>query len=508
MRRKNDREAPADKSKGEVVKVPIDTTSEAVLLGAVVNDPELRRQYLPLPPEFFFGSGHAAMWRALRELFRLGHEYSSSAVLLVDAEVEVETLESYVRTYREKPPNVRLHVERVRWNRAKKEAADGSVARFIEAFRDAASSPTKVKQAADALAASFSGHGDMRYLRSSHEIVVEHAKELRARRAGERVYRYGLPGLDLFGPNDFREVKEDYSDGTHRMVRQSLDGKPRMVPGPRPGDLTIVTGVSGGGKTTAMTRMILNMIYEQPPRRVLWGAWEQQDGPSLELLASFSLGLSRTHIMTGHFSDQDERDLLEAMEHLGSRVRFFDLPFGRDPDQERRYNRENLNVIHQHLAESGCDVFVMDLFTDALEETDPQEEAKALVRIKQMAIDCRCHIFLLHWLRHKGLAEREDKRPTADLMTGSGAYLGKSDNVLAFHRPGLYSGADDRLECHVLKQRNGPYPLAIEFDWDGEYGEILNGRTLELAKPGDRGGMDDFLGDAKSPPRQGRRKRY
>ena len=67
---------------------------------------------------------------------------------------------------------------------------------------------------------------------------------------------------------------------------------------------------------------------------------------------------------------------------------------------------------------------------------------------------------------------------------------------------------DDRLECHVLKQRNGPWPLAVAFDWDGEFGEILNGRTLQLAKPGDRTAMDDFMGDAKSLPRQGRRKRY
>src|SRR5690242_712324 len=131
MRRKNDRAAP-EKTKGEVVKVPIDTTSEAVVIGAVVNDPEARRQYLMLPADYFYGGGHAAMWRALQELFRLGHEYSPSAVTLIDAEVEAETLDGYVKTYREKAFNVRLHIDRVRWNRAKKEAADGSVARFIE----------------------------------------------------------------------------------------------------------------------------------------------------------------------------------------------------------------------------------------------------------------------------------------------------------------------------------------------------------------------------------------
>ncbi len=505
MRRKS--EAKPDKP-GEVVKVPIDTTSEAVLIGALVADPQLRRALLPLPPEYFFGSGHAAMWRVLRELFQAGHEYSRETVTLLDAEVEAEVLDGYAKSYREHARNVTLHVERVKWNKAKKDAAEGSVARFIEAFRDPGASPAKVKAAADVMAASFAGHGDMRYLRSSHEIVQEHAREIRARRAGERVYSYGLPGLDLYGPNDFREALVELEDGSKRRERVSLDGKPRMVPGPRPGDITIVTGVSGSGKTTAMTRMILSMIHDVPRRRVLWGAWEQQDGPSLELLATIALGLSRTHVLTGQFCSQDETDLLEKMEELGSLVRFFDLPFGRDSDQERRYNRENLNVIHQHVAESGCDVFVMDLFTDALEETDPQEEAKALVRIKQMAIDCKCHIFLIHWLRHKGLAEREDKTPTADLMTGSGAYLGKSDNVLAFHRPGLYAGEDNVLECHVLKQRNGPYPLAVAFDWEGEYGTIENGRTLELAKPGDRGGMEDFLGDAK-PARHGKgRKRF
>jgi len=41
------------------------------------------------------------------------------------------------------------------------------------------------------------------------------------------------------------------------------------------------------------------------------------------------------------------------------------------------------------------------------------------------------------------------------------------------------------LEVDVLKQRRGPWPLAVEFDWDGERGLITGGRPIPYEQPGE-----------------------
>lgn len=248
--------------------------------------------------------------------------------------------------------------------------------------------------------------------------------------------------------------------------------------------------------------MVLNMIdpldSKRTRRRVLWGAWEQGGGVSLELIACMRLGLSRTAMRTGAFNRQDRDDLLAEMDRLGAYLRIFDLPFGRESDEKRKYNRENMNLLHQYVAESGCDVVVLDLFHMSLEDRDVDAVTSALYRAKGIAKETNTHVFLVHQLR-KDVESREDNRPTRESLSGSGAWVDAADNVLAFHRPGLYAGSDDKIEVHVLKQRHGPWPLAVEFDWDGEYGSIENGRTLVLAKSGEATSMDNFLGESARP---------
>lgn len=502
-RKKPSREERREKE--QVVKITFDTGNEVVVIAAVIADERARRRYINTPPDYFRGKGHAEMWSALQEIYRRGLEYSPEAVREIAGEsVDVSLLDEYTRSRPEAPPNLAFHVEQLRWHKARFDAATGSVSEFLELFRDTTADPDRVKAAARKIYQTFQGTGDLRYLRDSHSVVVEHERELQSRMEGRALYPYGIEGLDFYGPDDYRDVKRD-----GKTERVPLSGRARMIPGCAPGDITVVAGRSGSGKTTGLASMILSMIdpkSDRRPRKVLWGSWEQGDGDSLELLACLSLGLSRTDIMSGQYGPEHKRELLDEMERLGTRIRFFKLPFGKDSDEKRRYNRENLNLIHQYVAESGCDVGVFDLFHMSLEDRDVDAVTGALYRMKGVADDTRAHLFLVHQIK-KVVETLEDPRPTRESLSGTGSWIDVADTVLAPHRPGIYSGDDDKVQWGVLKQRNGPWPMWIECDWDGEFGTMTGGRTLLLPKQGEKSAIDSWMGDAEDARQSRGRKR-
>lgn len=490
-------------SKPEELRVAVDAVNEAVVIASVVADPEARRRYLNLPVDYFHGTGHAEMWAALQELYRRGLEYSSEAIRSVASpgSFDAEVLDEYVRARPAPAANVAHHVERLRWEKTRVEVARGVLPLFLDAFRSPSADGDRVKSLARQLGQAFGAAGDMRYLRTAKMVAKAHAPELRSRRLGQAVYPFGIPGLDDYGPDDKREVKRD-----GQTVVKSLAGRARMVPGLYPGMLTVMTGLSGSGKTTATARMVLAQAARG--RKTLWGAWEQSSDMTLELAAVLSLGFSRTDFMEGRYAEEDEREVLEEMERFDGRVEFFELPFGRSRGERGEYlNDRNLDLIHQYVAERRPDVFIADVFRYALYDQGPKDETLAIARMLGVAAECRTHVVLINHLNLKDVERRPDKRPTRDAVFGSSSWINTADNVVAAHLPAKYHTAGDpfKMELHVLKQRYGDWPLAVEFDWDAEYGEILGGQTLEVNKPGEQSSFDAFVDGGEAPHDQGAR---
>ena len=86
--------------------------------------------------------------------------------------------------------------------------------------------------------------------------------------------------------------------------------------------------------------------------------------------------------------------------------------------------------------------------------------------------------------RIKEIENRSDKRPTRSTILGSGAWVDIADTILGVHRPALWKSIEDNtVEIDILKQRFGKWPLAVEFDWDGDRCTFLNGRSIEYTAP-------------------------
>jgi hypothetical protein len=487
-----------EKDERKIVKVSLtpDSVNEIVLIAAVVADERARKKYLNIPPDYFFGPSHAEMWAALQELYRRGLEYDTDAIRTIGGEkFDVTVLEEYVRSRPSVPQNLNHHVAALRWDKTRAEAARGVVPLFIDALRDPTSDHELVKSLATQVRDAFVGKGDLRYLRDSHSVVIEHSHDLTNRREGRGVHPFGIRDLDLYGPGDTKIVKKPDPNYSGKFVLEEiqLDGKHRCIPGCTPGYTTAIAGVSGSGKTTLTASVVL--AQAEKGRKILWGAWEQMPGPSLEMVALLSLGFSFTDFRTGNFTKREQLELEQEMERLGEFVQFFELPFGRSRGEKgERFNDRNLDLIHQYVAEAQPHLFIADVFRYALHEQRPDEESMAIKRMNAIGKDTRSHIILINHLSLKEVERREDKRPTRDAVMGTSGWINDVDTVLAAHCQGLFKPVPrDKIEVHFLKQRYGDWGFAVELEYDPEYGYIGKGKTMALELTGERDDVDVFL---------------
>lgn len=468
-------------------------TGEAIIIAAALCSGEradawrkdAARKY---PPDSFLTPEHAVIWKAVREAERRGLPPDpATLVRLSSGAIDITYLVEVMGARPDMPDDRTLafQLEQLAWDRQKYVAVTGPIDGLLDAIQKN-EPPERVRGLARAVASSFDGWGDRRHLLEPELLVREQVVDLRERMAGRALYPYGLDGLDSFEP-----------------LPGGGAGPKRMIPGAKPGQTTVVTGVPGSGKSSLVTRIALGLA--QKKRRVLFGAWEMTGGTTLELLACMSLGWSRSALTAGAVSEEELARLEERMRQLARRVRFLGNPFRRG-DGGKPSNARNLDAVHGYLADSGCDVFIADLWKRCLVEARPEDEEEALYRQQAMAEELGVHVILVQQQRLKDIELRPDKRPTREGIKGSGAWTEIADTILGVHRPALWKPVTDNvLEIDVLKQRYGKWPLAVEHDWDADRGMISGGRSVDYEMQGGRGEGNPIDDKIREPKKRGGR---
>lgn len=473
---------PGGKGKPGQLAIPMpDPVNEQVVIAAAIVDVDQRKKLLAfLPSDSFFAAGHAEAWEVIGELERRGLTYDPATVQqLSNGKVDAAYLDSLIEQRPVVPPNLSHHVDVLRWDRARVEGIRGPVQLLLDGLRDPLTPAETIRASAKKIAGAFDGYGTQRFLRDPVQLKRSVMEGIRKRRAGHAVFPVGLPGFDIFGEGD------------------PLAGQWRLIPGLAPGKLSVVTGVPGSCKTTVTSQIALAQVDYQ--RRVLYGAWEQGAELTMELMASQSLGISRTSMSTGQITDEQEAAIEVEIDRLTPYVRFCEVPFGRERGQ-KIINDRSLDLLHEMIGTSGADVAIFDLWRRALGQLDPDEEEQALYRQQAIGQETQCHQILLHQLRMKDVESRDDKRPTRESIKGSGAWIEVPDNIFGIHRDALFKDVPDNiLQIHVMKQRFAKFPLVVDFDYDGDRGWLTNGRSASYERPGQSGtgahgsGLDSFL---------------
>lgn len=449
------------------VTIPVDLVNEQVLIAACMGDKDTRAWLTGrAKPDAFFGKGHAQIWHGMSELVRIGLDYAPAVLSTIVPGVDLPYLQAMARAHSATPPNLRHHLERLDWDRARVEGSRGPLAELLKTLQDPTTQPDQVQSLVKKLGVAFDGYADRRYLRDPTELVRDSNADLDERVKGRAVYPFGIDGFDLYEDGDFR-----------------------LLPGAAPGLMTVVTGVPGGGKSTFTANLAIALMNQG--KKVLYGAWEMSDKTMLELIAAIRIGISRKKLTTGMMDPDEVAALKREKDVVAGSIRFLQMPFGRERGKTKVDNDRNLDLIHGYVADAGCDVAVFDLWKRCLRFTDPDDEEQALIRQQAILEETKVHGILVQQQRAKDVEQRKDKRPTRESIKGSGAWFEVPDNIFGVHRPALWKRIDDdTLEVCILKQRYGKWPIAVGFDWSAEMGTIARGRSIVYDAPDDDPGAE------------------
>lgn len=466
------------------VVVPHSPLNEQVVLGAAAVDDEVRvRLTRKLTADRFHVAEHRAIWEGFAELSRRKLAYDPATLKGLAPGADLRLLAVIEDARPDVPENLDHHVETLLWDHARISAAEGPISALIEALRDAKTDPAKVRALARSIGESFNG-ANRSHLLDSDALLADASRDMHTRTEQTAIYPLGIPDLDYF---------EEVEEGVPRL--------PRMLPGAMPGLMTMLTGISGSGKSTLAGHITLGLARQK--RRVLYCAWEPKARMTLQLLGCLSAGLSRARMMAGLLTPHEKELIEERMGRISRWVRFMSNPFKRRKGQKAS-NDYNLDLVEDHVGESGCEVVVFDLWKRCLCQSRPDDEEQAVERQQAMLEDLNVHGILLHQQRLKDIEMRPDKRPTREGQKGSAIYTEAPDTIIAPHRPALFKKMDDdTMEIFVLKQRWGQWPLGTAFDWDAETGQIARGRSIPYDAPGQTSSFDEFI----APPKQGTRRR-
>lgn len=472
-----------------LIDVPNDPANEQMVLAAMMADTETCDRLLPIiPTEAMYAEEHRIILEGLREMRRKKLTFDPVILARIAPDADIRILEQLPAARPDVPTEIDHFVTTLLWDFRRAQSARGPGAAYLDALQDPTVEPARMRAIARLVGESFEGDvGRGRHLRDTKEVIRQMMAKLRQRIAGEAYYPFGIYGLDR------------YEDETVRLR-----------PGANPGTITLVSALSGSGKSTFISHLAINQAAQK--RKVLFGAWEENAPTTMESLTTLKLGWSRSRVLDAKsnrlrtegdddwapMTHEDEVEFEEAAHELAPYIRFFDNPFQRNAmrgDHEPT-NDDHLDIIQEHLEESVCDVFIADLLARAMVDDRPSAEKHFLYRTMAILEETKVHGLFAHQQRAKDIETRANKTPTREGIIGSGAWLDTPTTVLAPHIPAKWKNVpDNTFEVHVLKQRNGPWPIGIEFGWNPDTGQITGGRSFNTKTVGET--SDPAFGEGK-----------
>jgi replicative DNA helicase len=475
------------------IEVFSDHASQVAACSLALEDADARAKLIALgvTEEFFSVPQYRGIWGAIEAAHDRGIVLDRTTIAAYVDDPKLVDLAEGMRQHRPSSANVIDIVDRLRWGTAIIDAA-GEIPALIELVRRQSSKREDTIRAARSIVDSLeSGVGIRNRFDKDKNLAARQAEAIKNRKTRGR-YPFGLPGFD---------VDDSFPETDSRHYRTTV--------GTAPGKTTVLTALSGNGKSTVLDNIVLAQVSGPKPRKTLYGAWEDEPGDVLERMAALECGISLTRLTMGTLTDEEEKRHAEVMARLERFIQFMPNPVMR-MKRSRFRNDEVLSMIHGQIVESGADFVVFDLWARAFAFGSEQEEAESLYRQQAIATATGAHQILVQQQLLKTVEKRDDKRPSREGTKGSGEWTGIADTMLGVFRIDLYKNVPaGTIEVDIMKQRKGRWPLAIEFDFDPELGRLKNGRGVPYDSPGVEAAestntLDKMIGSKKNATKKKR----
>jgi len=288
------------------------------------------------------------------------------------------------------------------------------------------------------------------------------------------------------GSDEIRAHKNQYEDdfkikNTTSFTEQVIDyfyteqnsgkslGLPKLDEGflARPSELTLVTGISGHGKTQILMQWVHSLSQTS---KALIMSLEMRPEITLARLCKIALGKNSTG------APPTEEFIRKYCKSKEEKIYIYDQTGVTNSDDVYAACYYAKNIL-------GCDFIVLDSLTkidDVGEGQDAYDKQKHFVNsLASICRDIGIHMFLVCHLRKT----EEDKPPTAQDIYGSSNIRNLCDNILLVYRniPKQRKLADPKIDdedlkgvpdtiVYIQKQRNFPY--------EGSFGFYFNKNSL------------------------------
>lgn len=442
----------SEKRNEKKAEIVYDPTNERIVIGAALADRKERdRLTRQIAADELLVPEHSACWRALRTMTdkALEYEFEIFARLATD---EMPTIAiSYLEgldAAKNVPANLGWYVSTLRWDATRARVVGGPIPELVREISDPKSSPDAVASAARSVLRAVEGGAGRSYICRPDELQRSYLAEVTARKASGNFWSFGL------------------GDPYDRM----------LVEGAMPKRTAVVAGLPGVGKSTYMGAKAIALA--RLGRRVLYCCWEMPPDSMLDVMIAGMLDIELERIVQGNLTEEEMHRMAGATKWITKRIKFMGNPFhvrGGPESKGKRSNDRSLDILEGYIAESGCDVVIMDLWERCLVDLSYEGVTTALYRQQAMHADYNVYGVIVHQLRLKDVEKRADKRPTREAIKGTGAFVEVADQIFGLHRDAQFKMVpDDSLEVINMKQRKGRANWAVRFEWDGEHASIRN----------------------------------
>lgn len=232
----------------------------------------------------------------------------------------------------------------------------------------------------------------------------------------------------------------------------------RMTSGLQPGDLVIVAGRPGSGKTAFAINIAEHVaLYEHKPVAVFS---MEMGSEQLGVRLIGSIGrIDQTHLRTGKLTEAEWPRLTEAVEKLRSvQLHIQDTP-GLTVSELRASARRLARQCGGQLGLIVVDyIQLMSVSAGMAKENRATAVGELSAGLKALAKEMKCPVIALSQLSRK-VEERTDKRPMMSDLRESGALEQDADTIFFIYRDDYYNPASKEpgvAEIIIGKQRSGP----------------------------------------------------
>jgi replicative DNA helicase len=419
---------------------PHDTGAERVVLGAMMQTPNIIPDIIPklTGPEDFYEARHATIYQAILELHTTGQPADTEAVLhrLLTTGARIPDAGPYLHTLLESVPLAVM----APWH--------AQVIRTCAQLRHLIEAGTRIVQ----LGYNPTSRDDMQGTLSRATKLLLDATTANTR--GDLTHiRDALPGL--------LEAMDEAAANTERpstaISTGFIDLDKLLGGGNRPGNLVIVAGRPGIGKSVAATDFARAAGLHQP-HNVAYFSLEMSTGELVERIVAAESGTPLSKIREGGLTDNEWTRVARKTAHID------EVPGGIWIDDTPRVGIAEIHAKARRLAARvPLKMIVVDylqLMETPKTRNDNRERAVADLsrELKLLGKELGCIVVAVCQL-NRGPEGRTDKRPTLGDLRESGSLEQDADSVLLIYREDYYKPETERAgeaEFILAKSRHGP----------------------------------------------------